>query len=390
MRKVLRVLLLASLVAPMLVTSALAGYNATAPRRVRRIFTQIAFAEGRLTSYQVLEPGPPGIQAFPIDHEIGKLFRFPGCALAPVLDDSAVPSPDVNRLIPDRAMREVVDVELSTCVQPTSEAQVRSLAVSQRSIGLVNAPTVPAPLGTDVPAEEQQSEDELWGPVPDPGVVDPFAGRDLWPQQVQGITRAGVPVRMVQQPIVRRPRIRAYAGERVVYFVTYETKGLAESGLVDRAIETQWARTKFPGEADLFFLAYGRAPLPPNAGLPHGSVDSNGVPNDNQAVLNVVGGAPFWAPGEYSPLWKMYCLDGGITPPIGPGEPCGDTRFYQVEIGNQQPQTVSEVRATGLPIVNGILRNIDCPVIATDVDDDGVFADAPGSPELVRFPDVSW
>lgn len=371
-----------------------AGFNASAPKNIRRIFTQLAFAEGRLVSYDVLEPGPQSIQAFPIDHERGKLFRFPGCGgqLRPVLDDSAVPSPDANHLVPDRAMREVINVSLSTCaVQPTSEAQVNSLAISQQSIGLVNAPGVPGP-PTDpaIPAQEQQSDDELWGPVPNIGVVDVFAGGNLSPQHVQGTTQSGISVSNVQQPVVRRPRIRAYAGGRVVYFITYETKGLSQAGLVDSAIEAQWANTGFPGEEDLFFLAYGRAPLPPNAALRSGTVDSNGVPNDNQAVINVVGGAPFWFPGDYSPLWEMQCLDGGITPTIGPGAPCGNTRFYQLQIGQRQPITVGEVEGLGLSIVNGIFRDINCPILATDVNDDGVFADTAGSQEVVKFPDVNW
>ena len=69
---------------------AFAGFNADAPKPVRRIFTQLAFAEGRLVTYHVLEPGPQSIQAFPTGHNEGMLLRFPGCpALRPVLDDSA-------------------------------------------------------------------------------------------------------------------------------------------------------------------------------------------------------------------------------------------------------------------------------------------------------------
>ncbi len=289
-------------------------------------------------------------------------------------------------------MRKVINVSLSSCaVQPTSEAQVKSLATSQQSIGFVNAPGVPGPpTDPDIPAQEQQSDDELWGPVPNVGVVDVFAGGNLSPQHVQGTTQSGIAVSGVQQPVVRRPRIKGYAGGRAVYFIAYETKGLSEAGLVDPAIEAQWANTGFPGEEDLFFLAYGRAPLPPSAALPSGSLDSNGLPNDNQAVINVVGGAPFWFPGDYSPLWKMHCLDGGITPTIGPGAPCGNTRFYQVQIGQRQPSTVNEVKGTGLSIVEGIFRDINCPILATDVNDDGVFADTPGSQELVKFPDVNW
>src|SRR5262249_38885565 len=160
------------------------------------------------------------------------------------------------------------------------------------------------------------------------------------------------------QPNFRRPRIKAYTAGRAVYFVTYETQGLAQAGLVDAAIEAQWSGSGFPGEEKLFFLAYGRAPLPPNAALPSGTLDSTGVVNDNQAVLNVIGGAPFFNIGDYSPLWKMLCLDGGITPTIGPGAPCGNTRFHQVG----QPGSVDAVKASGLPIVDGIFRDIDCPI----------------------------
>lgn len=366
---------------------ALAGFNASAPKPVRRIFTQLAFAEGRLVSYHVLEPGPQTIQAFPTGSGTGKLFRFPGCrGLLPVLDDSAVPSSSVQNLVPDQSMREVFDVTLPSCVQPKSIAEASRVAKSVRSIGFANAPSVPGPIGSEVPLQEQQSADELWGPVPNSDAFDVFAGGGLAPQHLQGRTLSGIPLASVQQPVVRRPRIRAYAGGRIVYFITYETKGFAKSGLVDDAVEAQWARTGFPGERDLLFLAYGRAPLPPNANIPAGSTDSNGKLNDNQAVLNVVKGAPFWQDGDYSPLWKMHCLDGGITPTIGPGAPCGNTRFYQVS----QPHTASEVGATGLSLVGGIFRDINCPILATDVNDDGVFADSLQSKELVRFPDVDW
>src|SRR5262249_21243046 len=173
---------------------------------------------------------------------------------------------------------------------------------------------------------------------------------------------------------------------QVVYFITYETKGLAQAGLVSSDIEDQWARTGFPGERDLLFLAYGRAPLPPNRAFPVGSVDSTGTVNDYQAVLNVVKGAPFWHEGDYSPLWKMHCVDGGITPTLGPGGPCGTTRFHQVG----QPRSADEVAPLGLPIVGGIFRHINCPVLATDINDDGVFADTPAGREVVRFPNVDW
>lgn len=194
-----------------------AGYNASAPKGVRRIFTQLALLDGRAVSYHVLEPGPQSIQAFPVDHRTGKLFRFPNCVgiLRPVLNDSALPSPDVNHLIPDQAMREVVNVTLSSgCgVQPKSQADVVRLAVSQNSIGFVNAPGVPGPTtDSDIPTAEQQSDDELWGPVPDPGVCDVFAGCNLWPQDVQGTTQNGNALSQFVQPNFRRPRIKAYRG----------------------------------------------------------------------------------------------------------------------------------------------------------------------------------
>ncbi len=368
---------------------AFGAFNASAPKQVRRIFTQLALVNGRVVSYHVLEPGPITIQAFPMDHAAGALYRFPACQgrLQPVLDDTAAPSTDVNHLVPDRAMRQVVNVTLSSCsVQPTSEAEVLSLAISKDSIGFVNAPSVPGPVGSEVPLQEQQSDDELWGPVPNVGLVDVFAGGNLSPQHVQGLTQNGVAMSGIQQPVVRRPRIKGQAGGRVIYFITYETKDLAQAGLVSSAVEAQWQGSGFPGERDLFFLAYGRAPLPPNGALPAGSLDSNGVPNDNQAVLNVVRGAPFFSVGDYSPLWKMHCLDGGITPTIGPGAPCGNTRFYQIG----QPQSVSEVKVIGLPIVGGIFRDINCPILATDVNNDGVFADTTSSQEIVQFPDVNW
>ena len=360
------------------------GFNASAPKPVRRIFTQLAFAEGRLVSYHVLEPGPRTIQAFPTSKQRGMLLRFPNCpGLRPVLDDSAAPSPSTDHLVPDQAMREVFNVTLADCSsQPRSVAEALRTTVSIKSIGFVNAPGVPAPVGAPVPIEQQQSADQLWGPVPNVGVVDAFAGGNLSPQNVLGTTISGAPVARVQQPNVRRPRIQGFAAGEVVYFITYETKGLAEAGLVSDEIEQQWSRTGFPGERDLFFLSYGRAKLPPNANLPPGSLDSNGLPNDLQAVINVVKGAPFWNEGDYSPLWKMHCLDGGVTPTIGPGAPCGNTRFYQIG----QPRTAQEVRDTRLPLVKGIFRVINCPILATDVNDDGVFQPN----ELIRFPDIDW
>jgi hypothetical protein len=366
-----------------------AGFNASAPKSVRRIFTQLAFVDGILVSYHVLEPGPQNIQAFPMDHSSGKLFRFPECqdVLRPVLDDTAVPSADVNHLVPDRAMRQVFNVTLADCsVQPTSEAEVDSLAISQQSIGSVNAPSVPGLPGSDIPLNEQQSDDELWGPVPNVGMVDIFAGGNLSPQHTQATTTTGIPVSDIQQPEVRRPRISGYAGGRLIFFITYETKNLSNAGLVSDVVEAQWSQSGFPGERPLFFLAYGRAPLPPNGNIPAGSLDSNGMPNDNQAVLNVVRGAPFFSVGDYSPLWKMSCLDGGITPTIGPGAPCGNTRHYQIG----QPRSERDVKATGLRLIAGIFRDINCPILGTDVNNDGTFADTSTSQELVQFPDINW
>src|SRR5262249_1017385 len=172
------------------------------------------------------------------------------------------------------AMREVFNVTLSSgcSIQPKSEAQVQLLAAQQDSIGFVNAPTVPGIVGdAEIPASEQQSDDELFGPVPNPGTCDAFAGCSLFPQHVQGTSGSGHSLSQIIQPNVRRPRIKAYTAGRAVYFITYETKGLADSGLVDAAIDQQWAGSGFPGERDLFFLAYGRAPLPPNAAIPSGS-----------------------------------------------------------------------------------------------------------------------
>lgn len=367
----------------------LAGFNASAPKGVRRIFTQLAFDEGRLVSYHVLEPGPITIQAFPMGQGTGKIFRFPNCpGLRPVLDDSAAPSASVNALVPDLAMREVVNVTLAVCRQPTSLAAAVADALTRSSIGFVNAPSVPAPIGAAVPDAEQQSADELWGPVPNYGLPDFFITNNsvLAPQHTLATTISGLPVSEVQQPVVRRARLLGYSAGHLVYFITYETKNLARAGLVSAAIEDQWARTGFPGERDLLFLAYGRAPLPPNSSLPAGSLDTTGVANDNQAVLNVVKGAPFWHEGDYSPLWTMHCLDGGITPTIGPGAPCGNTRFHQIG----QPRSAAEVQALGRPIVDGIFRDINCPVLATDVNDDGVFADSAAGREIVEFPDIDW
>jgi hypothetical protein len=42
------------------------------------------------------------------------------------------------------------------------------------------------------------------------------------------------------------------------------------------------------------------------------------------------------------------------------------------------------------PGEGGVFRDINCPVIGTDVNDDGVFADIRNSQELVRFPNVDW
>jgi hypothetical protein len=369
-----------------LAAPAFAGFNADAPNQIRRIFTQLAFADGRLVSYNVLEPGPAGVQAFPTGGDTGRLFRFPNNpTLRPVLDDSAAPSQS-NNIILDNVVREVFNVTLLRNVQPRSAADVQRLAISMRSIGFVNAPSVPAPIGAAAPSNQQQSADQLWGPVPDTGVVDVFAGGNLSPQHVQGTTLSGLPIANVQQPNIRRPRISAYAAGQLVYFITYETKNLSQSGLVSAATEAQWSSSGFPGDRDLFFCAYGRAPLPPNAALPAGSLDSNGVPNDNQAVLNIIGGAPFQNVGDYSPLWEMHCVIGGISPAIGPGFPCGSTRFYQIG----QPHSVDELKATGIPIENGIFAFIECPILATDVNDDGNFADTAQSKELVTFPDVDW
>lgn len=382
-----RVLLAAS-ISVTLAVPVFAGFNASAPNKIRRIFTEMAFAEGRLITYNVFEPGPAGVQAFPVSPHTGMLLRFPGCpGMRPVLDDSALPSPDVNHLIPDKIVREVFNVSIADCSrQPTSAGDAISRAASMSSIGFVNGPSVPAPAGAPVPLEQQESAAQLWGPIPNIGVVDFFAGGNLSPQHIRATTRSGLPVANVQQPVVQRPRIKAYSAGQVVYFVTYETQGLADAGLVSRDIESQWSDSGFPGERDIFILAYGRAPLPPNGALPAGSLDTNGVPNDYQAVINIAGGGPFWNSGKYSPLWKMICANGGIGPAIGPGLPCGSVRYYQLG----QPRSLDELKSTGIDLVNGIFSDINCPVIGTDVNDDGVFADTTLSREIVRFADVDW
>ncbi len=51
---------------------------------------------------------------------------------------------------------------------------------------------------------------------------------------------------------------------------------------------------------------------------------------------------------------------------------------------------MSEVKDTGLPIVGGIFRDINCPIIATDVNDDRIFANTAAGKELVQFPDIDW
>jgi hypothetical protein len=287
---------------------AFAGFNADAPNQIRRIFTQLALAEGRLVSYHVLEPGPAGVQAFPTGGDKGALFRFPNNPnLRPVLDDSAAPSSS-NNIILDNIVREVFNVTLSRNVQPKSASDVFQLATSMRSIGFVNAPSVPAPIGAPVPSNQQESADQLWGPVPNVGVVDVFAGGNLSPQHVQGKTLSGLPIANVQQPNLRRPRISAYAAGQLVYFITYETKNLSQSGLVSAAIEAQWSSSGFPGDRDLFFCAY----------------------------------------------------------------------------------SVDELKATGIRIEDGIFAFIECPILATDVNDDGNFANTSQSKELVTFANVDW
>lgn len=397
-----------------LATPANAGYNACAKQGFRRIFSQVAFAERRLISYHVLEPGPV-VQgacgadgfAFPISNQQGSLFRFPGCpGLRPVLDDSAAPSSDSAHLVPDRAMRRVYDVTLPSClIQPTSEAQVRLLAMSMGipGIGYVNAPGVPAPPSASWPvlppgaaapnvATMVQTAAQLFGPVPNSfsSISDPYLGSvTLLPQHLDSsvVNANGSLVKNTVVIGTPRPRLVGYSAGQLQYFITYETSGLSASGLVPRAVEDQWSNTAFPGERNIYINAYGRAPLPPNAAFPAGTLDSNGRPMDFQGVLNVAGGAPFLNPGRYSPLWKMVCFAGGITPAIGPGNPCGDTRFYAIG----QPETEAEEgQLPGGNLVNGVFSDIDCPVLATDVNGDGVFADSATSQERVVFPDLDW
>lgn len=59
-------------------------------------------------------------------------------------------------------------------------------------------------------------------------------------------------------------------------------------------------------------------------------------------------------------------------------------RFYQIG----QPASLDDLKATGVPFVHGILADLNCPVIAVDVNDRGVFADTNDSRELVRFADA--
>lgn len=376
-------------------TPAFAGFNADSPEGARRIFTQLALAgkeRGRLVSYHVLEPGPPpGVQSgpsFPTDRGTGMIVRFPRCpGLRPVLDDTAAPS-SATEIVPDRAARALFDATYANCtVQPKSVDEVKAAGSQLKRKGFVNAPSVPAPVGAAVPTKQQQSPDSLWGPVPNvpatlPPGVDPARA---FPQPVQGTTESGIAVGLVEQPEVRRPRIQGFAAGREVWFITYETSG----GLASPAVEAQWRDTRFPGDADLVFLAYGRAPLPASITNTRPDTDTEQSP----AVVNVVGGAPSTVsarlthdPDGYSPIWKMLCFDGGFRPLIGPGTekaPCGSTRFSQ--IGQPRfPAGIPHIPDTD--VINGVFEAINCPIIAVDFDDDGRFA----PDELMVFPDLDW
>ncbi len=92
----------------------------------------------------------------------------------------------------------------------------------------------------------------------------------------------------------------------------------------------------------------------------------------------------FLESGQIQSLWKMVCADGGISPAIGPGMPCGSVRHYKIG----QPRSLAELKNTALHFVNGIFSDINCPVIGIGVNDDCVFADTPLSRELVRFANI--
>lgn len=82
----------------------------------------------------------------------------------------------------------------------------------------------------------------------------------------------------------------------------------------------------------------------------------------------------------------MGCLDRDITPAIGPGSPCANTRFYQIG----QPRFTSKVGQTGLPSVKGIFRDINYPILGADVNDNGQFANTSLSKEVITFADIDW
>jgi len=110
------------------------------------IFRQFAFVEGRVTQYHVLTP-----ETFLMDAHQARVYQFPLCStLKPVFEKHhSTPGDGGFQGDHDTPTRQITDVVLSTgcSVQPTSEAQVLSLALPGAVVPrgmFVNAPIVPA------------------------------------------------------------------------------------------------------------------------------------------------------------------------------------------------------------------------------------------------------
>lgn len=226
----------------------------------------------------------------------------------------------------DSPMRQVIDVVLNACTQPRSELDVFTIGVLHQNDRLMY---VNAPI---VPAPYASwSDAELFNGPP------------------------------------YRPRVTAFFEGQEVAFITYDVNWFPP-----------FVGTAFPGHNVDIFLTTNSHVFVPGQTL----FDVfNGAPNDIRlptlSPLNPTPGTH----RAYSPVWTATCVV-DLDDPV-----CGSLK------GPKFPQCRSIGECSGLPGTTTLPAGFvfyNCPLVATDLDDDGFLSELEEFPLLDLWEDSGW
>lgn len=259
----------------------------------------MGFVEGKGVMWHSLDP-----VLFPTDDFIARLYQFPTCPeLRPVLGDDTPQR--------DSPMRQVIDMFVSDCTQPRSEAEVFGLGVlhQNKRFQYVNAPIVPEPYAS-------------------------WADSALF---------SGPPY---------RPRVSAFFEGQEVRFITYDVN-----------YAPPWLGTAFPGHnVDIFITSHRHVFVP---GETRFDV-FNGAPMDVRLpTLDPLNPTP-GTHRAYSPIWTATCVVDLDDPECGSilGPKFGQCRT--VAECTSMPGTTT---------LAAPFEFYNCPIVNTDVDGDGFLSE---------------